>query len=171
MYVNLSRLTRAERTGSRIGVVSSGPPACIPVPTVLVDEKLCFSGQQWRRSSLRTFVFASPRECQPLRIEMGRPPTAPYIPVAKTKLPRNHRALQGWRRRTPPRAERCVWATLISEFLRHRHWSMGIYLLWTVTCYFRPGERLTILRGDSHFSHAGKSAPDSECFFTKKTDH
>ena len=46
------------------------------------------------------------------------------------------------------RRHSAVWATLIPEFLRHRHWSMGIYLLWMVTCHFRSGEPLTILRGD-----------------------
>ena len=58
-------------------------------------------------------------------------------------LPRCHRALQGWKRRTPPRSRdphvHTIWTVLILEFLRQGHWSMGIYLLWMVTCYFRPG--------------------------------
>ena len=53
-------------------------------------------------------------------------------------LPRCHRALQGWKRRTPPRSRDphvwCIWTVLILEFLRQEHWSMGIYLLWMVTC-------------------------------------
>ena len=72
-----------------------------------------------------------------------------YFPEYGT---RSQRALQGWRRSTPARSRDphawCVWATLILEFLRHGHWSMGIYLFWMVTCYFRPGEPLTILRRD-----------------------
>ena len=67
-------------------------------------------------------------------------------------LPRCHRALQGWKRRTPPRSRDphvwCIWTVLILEFLRQGHWSMGIYMLWMVTCYLRPGEPLSIQRGD-----------------------
>ena len=77
-------------------------------------------------------------------------------------LPRSHRALQGWKRRTPPRSRDphvwCIWAVLILEFLRHGHRSMGVYLLWMVTCYFRPGEPLTILRGDIQIPIQGISS-------------
>ena len=63
-------------------------------------------------------------------------------------LPRCHRALQAWNRRTPPRSRDphvwCIWTVLILDFLRQGHWSMGIYLLWMVTSSFRPGEPLSI---------------------------
>ena len=49
----------------------------------------------------------------------------------------------------------CVRATLILECLRHRQWSMGIYLLWMVTCYSRPGEPLTISARRHSGSHTG----------------
>ena len=50
----------------------------------------------------------------------------------------------------PPEAEILtrVWATRTLEFLRHGHWSMGIYVLWMVTCCFRPRDPLTTLRRD-----------------------
>ena len=67
-------------------------------------------------------------------------------------LPLSHRAVQGWKRRAPPKSRDplvwSIWSVLILEFLRHEHWSMGVYLLWMVTCYFRQGEPLTILKGD-----------------------
>ena len=68
-------------------------------------------------------------------------------------LPRSHRALQGWKRRTPPRSRDphvwCKWSVLILEILRHGHWSMGVYLLWMVTCYFRLGGCQIPLQGNS----------------------
>ena len=78
-------------------------------------------------------------------------------------LPRSHRALQSWRRGPPARSRDprawCLWSTLVVEFLRHGHWSIGIYLLWMVTCYFRPGELLTILREDMRVPIQGINPP------------
>ena len=47
---------------------------------------------------------------------------------------------------------------LILEFLRQGHWSMGIYMLWMVTCNFRPGEPLSIQRGDIQIPFQGISS-------------
>ena len=77
-------------------------------------------------------------------------------------LPRSRRALQGWKRRTPPRSRDphvwCIWTVPTLEFLRQGHWSMGDYLLWMVTCYFRPGEPLFIQRGDVQIPIQGISS-------------
>ena len=77
-------------------------------------------------------------------------------------LPRSHRALQGWKRRTPPRSRDphvwCIWTVLVLEFSRHGLWSMGVYLLWMVTCYFRPGEPLSIQSGDIQIPLQGISS-------------
>ena len=60
-------------------------------------------------------------------------------------LPCSFRALQGWKRRTPPRSRDphvwCIWTMLILEFLRQGRWSMGVYLLWMVTCHFHSERR------------------------------
>ena len=50
-------------------------------------------------------------------------------------------------------------AVLILEFLRHGLWSMGVYFLWMVTCYFRPLEPLTILTGDIQIPSPRASFP------------
>ena len=77
-------------------------------------------------------------------------------------LPRCHRALQGWKRRTPPRSRDPhvwrTWTVLILDFLRRGHWSMDTYLLWMVTCYFTPGEPLPIQRGDVQIPRQGISS-------------
>ena len=77
-------------------------------------------------------------------------------------LPRSHRALHRWKRSTPPRSRDphvwCIWSVLILDFLRHGHWSMGVNLLWMVTCYFTPGEPSTILKGDIHIPIQGISS-------------
>ena len=57
---------------------------------------------------------------------------------------------------------------LILEFLRQGHWSMGIYMLWMVTCYLRPGERP--FRDETSKFLYRESAPFIKCFFTQKTD-
>ena len=58
------------------------------------------------------------------------------------KLPRFHRALKGWRRRTPPRSRNPhswpIWAMIIWEFCRAGEWLMGLYTFFMVAGYFRP---------------------------------
>ena len=44
------------------------------------------------------------------------------------------------------------------NFLRQEHWSMGIYLLWMVTCHFRPGAPLSIQRRDIQVPFQGISS-------------
>ena len=51
-----------------------------------------------------------------------------------------------------------IWTVLILEFLRQGHRSMGIYLLWMVTCFFGPGEPLSIQRGDIQIPTQGNSS-------------
>ena len=65
MHANLSRLTRTERTGSRIGLLSSCSPVCNPAHHSP-------SGRQSRRSKLRISVSMSPRPCLFLKMESGR---------------------------------------------------------------------------------------------------
>ncbi len=77
------------------------------------------------------------------------------------ELPRAHRALKGWRRRVPPRSREPhvwpIWAAVIWDLCLRGFWRMGIYLLWLVTCYFRPGEPLKIRQGDLQKPVAGIS--------------
>ncbi len=77
-------------------------------------------------------------------------------------LPRSRRALKGWRRRTPPRSRDphawAIWCLVIIEMILLGYWSMAVYTLWLVTCYFRPGEPLTIQRRDIQAPVPGVSA-------------
>ena len=68
------------------------------------------------------------------------------------KLPRFHRALKGWRRRTPARSRAphtfSMWCSMAWELCARGHFLMALYILWCVCLYMRPSEPLGILRGD-----------------------
>ncbi len=67
-------------------------------------------------------------------------------------IPRAHRALKGWRRRTPPRSRGphtwSIWAMIVWDLARRGFWRMAIFTLWMVAGYFRPSELLGVCRGD-----------------------
>ena len=71
-----------------------------------------------------------------------------YGRLGSSHLPRSHRALKGWRKRTPPRsrAPHCLayWAMIIWDFCRRGYWLMAIYLCWMLACYTRPKELLSV---------------------------
>ena len=75
-----------------------------------------------------------------------------YSKAGTHSLPRSWRALKGWRRRAPSRSRVAfpflVWAGVIWDLCLRGFWSMGLYLLWTLTTYNRPSEPLSVCRRD-----------------------
>ena len=116
---------------------------------LVADAEADDSLTRWANSAYRRGFSANKGE-KLLRALMRKVPE--FGRFGNRHVPRCHRALEGWRRRTPPRSRDPhafpIWATLIWEFCRAGEWLMAIYILVMVVCYFRPSEPLGIQRRD-----------------------
>ena len=68
------------------------------------------------------------------------------------KIPRSWIALRGWRKRCPSRSRRPfpigVWFALAWKMILDEEWLMAMYTVMMLCLYLRPGEALTVRRGD-----------------------
>ena len=62
---------------------------------------------------------------------------------------------------------RNIRTVLILELSRQRCLNIGVYLLWLVTCHFKPGETLTIQRGDIQILIQGFSSRHRVCLYPR----
>ena len=72
--------------------------------------------------------------------------------LGSSRLPRSWRSLKGWRRMVPPRSRKPlpwpVWAAIAWQLREAGRKDMAVFVLTSVTGYFRPGELFRVKRGD-----------------------
>ena len=144
---------------------SSVGPATEKKYQKIVEEFLLFADAAELRLVADAEVDAGVVRWMNTRFERGRPTTdgdflmagllffqPQYGKLGGQSLARSWRALKGWRRRVPSRSRRplprLVWSGVIWELFRRKQELMGMHVLMMIALYCRPGELLTVRRGD-----------------------